>query len=286
MVDSLVVVSVVIPAFNSGLGILACVESVLLQNYPSFEVVVVDDCSTDNTFELLSTLSDRVTVVRHEVNRGGAAARNTGVEASSGSLIALLDADDVWAPSYLTEQVSVLTSARCSAVYCHAEDERGNELGGRQSGRFIRELLLGRADIVSSSALLVRRDVYLELNGFDEAFSRHQDLEFVIRLMKVEDLVLNPKVLFKKINSGSPSYNMARDGIYRFWTKFDNEIKGLGFWEARYVRARGYLRLSELSVLGGLPIDFLVNFCRFLALNPLAVLPKVKRYFRRFINSI
>jgi glycosyltransferase involved in cell wall biosynthesis len=94
-------VSVVIPAYNVSRFIGAAVTSVLNQTYKDVEIVVVDDRSTDGTLAELEKFRDRVKIVRHETNQGAAAARNTGVEASRGEIVAFLDGDDLWAPGKL-----------------------------------------------------------------------------------------------------------------------------------------------------------------------------------------
>ena len=109
-------VSVVLPTYNRGWILEQAVESVLGQDYANFELIVVDDGSTDNTNGLLSRFGDRITVIR-QANRGVSAARNAGIRASNGELITLLDSDDTWLPGKVTAQVafSQTTPMRWSA---------------------------------------------------------------------------------------------------------------------------------------------------------------------------
>jgi glycosyltransferase involved in cell wall biosynthesis len=97
-------VSVIIPAFNAGRTIDAALQSVFAQTYRSFEVIVVDDGSTDDTAERVQTWDGRVTLLR-QTNAGPAAARNRAMEHARGALLAFLDADDVWLPTKLARQV-------------------------------------------------------------------------------------------------------------------------------------------------------------------------------------
>ncbi len=94
-------ISVVIPAYNASKFIGSAIRSVLSQTYTNIEIIIVDDCSTDDTTSILLEFQGKIRVMRHEKNRGAAAARNTGVGQSRGSLIAFLDADDKWAPEKL-----------------------------------------------------------------------------------------------------------------------------------------------------------------------------------------
>ena len=98
-------VSVIIPAYNAGRTIDAALQSVFAQTFRSFEVIVVDDGSTDDTAARLASWTDRVTCLR-QTNRDRPHARNQALRASSGGLIAFLDADDVWLPRKLERQVA------------------------------------------------------------------------------------------------------------------------------------------------------------------------------------
>jgi len=102
-------VSVVIPAFNAARTIGRSVESVAAQTFKNLEIIVVDDCSTDDLDGALTPFKDvALHIVRHRVNRGAAAARNTGVEAARGDYLAFLDADDAWLADKLEAQVACL----------------------------------------------------------------------------------------------------------------------------------------------------------------------------------
>jgi len=94
-------VSVVIPAYNVSRFIDTAIASALNQTYKNIEVIVVDDCSTDDTAKRVTEYKDKVRFVRHEINQGAAAARNTGVNVCRGELVSFLDGDDKWAPGKL-----------------------------------------------------------------------------------------------------------------------------------------------------------------------------------------
>src|SRR4051812_30232823 len=96
-------VSVIIPAHNSADFIGTAVESVLAQTFADYEIVVVDDGSTDGTREVLERFEGRI-VYLHQQNRGVSAARNAGIRRSRGELVCFLDADDIWRPEKLARQ--------------------------------------------------------------------------------------------------------------------------------------------------------------------------------------
>ncbi len=102
-------ISVVIPVYNASRFVGSAIQSVLSQKYRNVEIIVVDDCSTDDTASKLLEYRDKIRVVRHEMNRGAAAARNTGVGQCRGRLVAFLDGDDKWVPEKLEIFAEVLS---------------------------------------------------------------------------------------------------------------------------------------------------------------------------------
>jgi glycosyltransferase involved in cell wall biosynthesis len=108
-------VSVVVPSYNRGHVIAETLESIFAQTYPRLEIIVVDDGSTDNTTEALGRYRGRVNAIR-QVNQGLAAARNTGLAASTGTYVAWLDSDDLWNPSKIALQVAFMQAHPAHAV--------------------------------------------------------------------------------------------------------------------------------------------------------------------------
>ena len=103
-------VSIIIPTYNRAHLIGRAIQSVLNQTYQNFEIIVVDDGSTDNTEEMIKEFQKhdkRIKYIRHEKNRGGAAARNTGIKVARGEYIAFQDSDDEWLPEKLEKQMDV-----------------------------------------------------------------------------------------------------------------------------------------------------------------------------------
>jgi glycosyltransferase involved in cell wall biosynthesis len=119
--------SAVIPAYNAEAWLGQAIESALAQEEVALEVVVVDDGSTDGTAEVLATFGDRIRLVR-QANRGLPAARNAGIAAARGDLVAFLDADDTWEPSKSRRQLAYLAAhPACGLVFCdvHRMDPQG-----------------------------------------------------------------------------------------------------------------------------------------------------------------
>lgn len=183
-------VSVVIPAYNQAHYLDTAIQSVLGQNYRDFEIIVVDDGSTDHTAAVASQYGDTIRYI-FQSNVGLAGARNTGILASEGKFIALLDSDDVWCPQYLETMMDVAISNPDAAVYyCGVNyiDADGSALP--QQGTITpvpsAELyhLLLRYNPLIPSATILRRAIVVKTGLFDVRFRRLQDWELWIRLLR------------------------------------------------------------------------------------------------------
>ena len=196
-------VSIIIPTYSRPTNICRAIDSVLNQTYSPIEIIVVDDNGENTEFQkqtedLLNSYikNNQIVYHKHKQNKNGSAARNTGVKLANGVLIGLLDDDDVFHPEKIELQVRFLLDNQdnplLKGVYCNTEliidgriVYRHNEL----SGKLFEELLLGKVEF-NSSTLLVYRDTYLELDGFDERYRRNQDWEFCLRFFKKYEMAV------------------------------------------------------------------------------------------------
>jgi len=181
-------VTVIIPTYNRA-GVLGrAIRSVLAQTYPDFEIIVVDDGSTDDTERVVHCFRDsRIRYTRHDTNKGGNTARNTGIRAARGRFIAFLDSDDEYLPQRLENTVSVLEAspAQVGVVYSNFLITRGGGARphltcGVSGDIYIDEL---HHNYVSVCAALVKKEC-LEDDVFDEALPAFQDWELWIRLSR------------------------------------------------------------------------------------------------------
>ena len=144
-------VTVIIPAYNRAYVISRSIASVLAQTYPYFEIIVVDDGSVDNTEAVVKSFKDsRIKYIRHEVNKGISAVRNTGINEAAGEYIAFLDSDDEWLPTKLEKQMHILKnkSLRVSVAYTMSKMPAGSgfqyvPLGGPKEGNIFGFILGG-----------------------------------------------------------------------------------------------------------------------------------------------
>jgi len=189
-------VSVVVPTYDRPDRVERAVASVADQTYDRIEVVVVDDCSETPVADALSRdhadAFERFEVARHDRNRGGSAARNTGIRASEGEYVALLDDDDRWVPQKLARQVELFDRRDVGVVTTGAKvlDENGQLLRRYRHDDLpddpvaLTKRLLCRNVVGSCSAVVVDREVVDAVGGFDERFPSWQDLEWYVRLSR------------------------------------------------------------------------------------------------------
>lgn len=283
-------VSVIIPTYNRAETLTRAVESVLAQTLDDIELIVVDDCSTDRTAEVMSSFDEQwVRYVAHEENRGGSAARNTGIQAATGKYVSFLDDDDQYHPDKLERQVACLErrSEEWVAVYCgysviregstpfdyvpssirkrlSGVDSEPRPEGGRE---LIPKVLAREFPLGGASTLMVKRETAEELDGFDTAFPRHQDWEFLIRLLKTGKIACVNDPLVTKYDTGNPSSDDVEKAKEMFLSRFSSEIESAeraGYditGIQRFDLARLYLSngqfLRGVKHLRGANIDFL-----------------------------
>jgi glycosyltransferase involved in cell wall biosynthesis len=182
-------VSVVIPAYNRARLVGRAVASVIGQAYQNFEIIVVDDASTDDLAAALSAFADsRLRCIVHPDNRGAAAARNTGVAAAHGTFIAFLDSDDVWLPEKLGHQVAVMRDEPPAVAghVCAYECVKTGYAVRRivpdwTPETFARQQLFG-CTCGPGTTLLCRREVFTDIGPFDEKLRRLEDWDWILRL--------------------------------------------------------------------------------------------------------
>ncbi|MFH2066714.1 MAG: glycosyltransferase [Pseudomonadota bacterium] len=184
--DQKPVVSVIIPTYNRAWIVKEAIRSVLAQTFPDYELIVVDDGSTDNTQAILSEFQDEIVVIRQN-NAGVSAARNHGVDAAKGELIAFLDSDDLWLPNKLEIQVGFFFSSPDTLVSQTDEIWIRNGLRihpktyhKKPSGDiFLPSLFLC---LVSPSAVMMKKDFFGLMGGFDESLPACEDYDLWLRI--------------------------------------------------------------------------------------------------------
>lgn len=207
-------VSAIIPTFNRRNQIAYAVSSALAQTYPAalLEIIVVDDGGSDDTAEVLARLwGDRVRVL-HKPNGGVASARNHGLAAARGELLAFLDSDDQWLPTKIEKQVQYLAEhPQFGMVLTDVEELTEASVSAGiyrrrtylpEDGYILRWVLRNPALVPPS--VLMRRAVYEEIGGFDESLPTAEDLDYHLRIARRWPIgvIEEPLVLVRRSNSG------------------------------------------------------------------------------------
>lgn len=226
-------VSVIIPTYNRAEYLNKAIASVLAQTFEDFELLIVDDCSSDNTSRVVENITDtRIRYIRNNSNRGIAAVRNIGIKNTRGEYIAFLDDDDEWLPTKLEIQVRMLEpgSAKLGAIYTGVVsiNTTSNKVVKinipRYRGNILKNLLLQNF-IVTSSVVLKKR-CFEEVGLFDEKIVYAEDYDMWIRISKefefdyVKDQLVKYRV---HQNSISGNYTAVISGLERLMTKH-NEL--------------------------------------------------------------
>jgi glycosyltransferase involved in cell wall biosynthesis len=218
-------VSVIIPAFNRVEYIRETVHSALDQNYPNIEVIAVDDGSSDGTYDVLMQFADeqKITLLSHanRENRGQSAALNVGLKAASGEFLAILDSDDLFAPTKLADQVRFLqANPSFDMVYGNglAVDQHGNPLfytlpeNHVETGDPARILL--DCYVAIPGGALIRRSLFEKVGFFEESFRAAQDHDMALRLFEAGNVGYLPEVAFHYRKHGD---SISQKGLERRW---------------------------------------------------------------------
>lgn len=188
-------ISVIIPTYNRAHLIGRSIKSVLNQTYQDFELIIVDDGSTDNTEEIVKNINDeRIIYILHKENKGPSAARNTGIKASKGEFIAFQDSDDEWFPEKLTTHMDVFDNSppEVGVVYSGFFRIESNKKiyipkdgVTKKEGRIHSELL--KHNFIGTPAVLIKKQCFEKTKLFDESLPALEDWELWIELSHYYD---------------------------------------------------------------------------------------------------
>ncbi len=196
-------VSIVMPAFNAASTITASLESVFAQTLQDFEIIIIDDGSTDNTSLIVAEINSPCIQCYKFSNAGPAASRNQGIRLAKGEYIAFLDADDLWYSSKLMDQVTCLQQYQHAALVYGWTDyvNTANQLicpdsRPQFSGNVYKQLLIHNF-IISGSNTMIRKSVLTAVGGFDKSLAAIEDWELHTRIAASYPLVCLPKVVVR-----------------------------------------------------------------------------------------
>ncbi len=197
-------VSVIIPTYNRSELLIKAIGSLENQSHQNMEIIIIDDFSTDDTAEVVKEMTDeRIIYLRHDTNKGGSAARNTGIQRATGDFIGFLDSDDQWLPGKLEKQLKKFKEQPdVGVIYTGVQVVNENNEPTRKIIPECRGIILSKLFesncIDTTSSVLVKKEILDEVNGFDEKLPSCQDWDLYIRLAQVTqfDFVKDSMVLF------------------------------------------------------------------------------------------
>lgn len=202
-------ISVIIPTYNRAHLIARAIKSVLSQSYQDIELIIIDDGSFDNTEMIIKQFQEsdkRIKYIIHDKNKGGSAARNTGIKAANGEYIAFLDSDDEWLLEKLERQMRIFESSSpetgivyTGIIYIDEMNEDNNlkYTIPKKRGSIYEDLLVNNW-VGTTSTIMIRKECFEKSGLFDESLPGCQDWEMWIRLAKEYqfDFVKDPLIKY------------------------------------------------------------------------------------------
>lgn len=238
-------ISIIIPTYNRAHLINRAIESVLNQTYGKFELLVVDDCSNDDTESVVSSFDDfRIRYIKCDKNGGAAAARNRGIKEAKYDWIAFLDSDDVWRTDKLEKQVAAMDGV-AGLVYCtflrHPSDGTEETLMpssdrsvDRRQGIMFGELLLG--NFIGMPTIMVHKSVFNDAGLFDENLRCYEDYDFLLRASQYTRFLHVDEVLVDVYETeGSVGLNPDRffEAITKILAQYKSAYEEINFWQTK-----------------------------------------------------
>lgn len=226
-------VSIIIPTFNRGYLIRRALKSCLNQSYANIEVVVVDDCSSDNTEEIVNSLKDkRIRYFRNSKNMGGCFSRNKGIELSRGDYINFLDDDDELREDKIELQLKKFEESKVKnlgVVVCDVEYFRTDlKCVKRNRARgYVYSSLLKSYYVYGIHSMLIRREVF-EKVSYDDKLDSNQEYDLTIQIGRYFNFDYVPRVLalvYESSNQISFNFKKKISGTRYFYCKYESEFK-------------------------------------------------------------
>lgn len=254
-------VTVIIPTYNRAHVLIRSIRSVLDQTYQNFELIIVDDGSTDNTGEIVKRfVNDRLRYIRRNQSSGSPAApTNIGIKAARGEYIAVQDSDDEWLPGKLEKQMQVFNNASAKVGIVYTDMWKVSEAGNKEyrhsprimpeDGIIYKEALGYRVRNIGTVTLMIRKQCFDKAGLFDEKLPMYIDTELLIRMSRyyyfyhIEEPLVNNFTTANSVSSGREAYITARKLILE---KYFEDIK-----KYRKILARHYFYIGSLLYANG-----------------------------------
>jgi glycosyltransferase involved in cell wall biosynthesis len=278
-------ITIIIPTYKRADKLIEAIKSVLHQTYESWELIIVDDnecvssdrISTDNIMQKYKD-NPKIIYIKHDDNKGACAARNTGINNANGKYVAFLDDDDLWFNDKLELQINLLErNKNLGFVYCNLIniDIVEKEINYNMKNKIFYDLLKRGAGICTS-ALLIKKDLLVDINGFDEALPSYQDYDLLLRLsLKCECDYVDKPLLTYEAGKGGISRNyeaklIGKELILKKYKKYLTEKK-----MKRYYGEHLKL-LADYAILSGKRFKSITHYVDSITNNPFLLKSYIK----------
>lgn len=294
----MVKVSVIIPTYGNPIFLEKAISSVFNQSFKDIELIVVDDNNPDSKARVLTeriiekfdNSEQKFIYLKHDCNKNAAVARNTGFAVSKGKYISLLDSDDEYYPERIFKCFNKMeqSSENIAGVYTGCEFRKGGKPyhyeKNVQAGNYLVSTLACKFMFGTGSNIFFRKSIINELNGFDEAFQRHQDYEFLVRVFEKYSLEAIPELLVVKNNENLnvPNVEKMIDIKAQYLTKYDHIIKSLPESDKKYIYQMNNISIAEHALRTGylsIANEYYMKSKKFGSLT-------AKEFFRRIVLTI
>ena len=282
-------VSVIVPTHNRADLLPRAIDSVLGQTYGDYEILIVDDCSSDKTRDVMAEFCDpRIRSFSHDQNKGQSAATNTGIVHARGEYIGFLDDDDEWLPAKLAGQVALFEASSPDVGLVYGWTDRVEDSSGHLTPGYrnivdgdIFEMSLALSIPAPTSALLIRSSVVREVGGMDERLLKHKDVDLICRISQRYPAAALPEVVTRshfdhgheRIGDENPRSLAAASAFLRsHMTRFASELG-----ERPRARAAVLRRLASVEMMLGNRRAALVAGAAAFRLDPFGVVRAVVR---------
>ena len=255
-------ISVVIPTYNRKHTLPRALDSVLAQSYQPFEIIVIDDGSTDDTFDLIKSKYPSIKLLeslkpskslKGYSPKGVSVARNVGIKQSKGDWISLLDSDDEWTPDKLIKQVQLLKKNEGS-VFCHTNEIwirngiRVNQHKKHQKyGGYIFKKCLDICRI-SPSSVLIHKSIFKDIGLFDESLKVCEDYDLWLRITSNYPVLFLDEFLIKKYGGHEDQLSKTLEGIEQYRIKSLEKIMSSNLLPESQFQAAKDMLITKLQI--------------------------------------
>ena len=251
--------SIIIPTYKRNDFLCRAIDSILI-NYGSYEIIVVDDNDENSIYRKynIETMkkyqsNDKVKYLKHKQNKNGAAARNTGIKYAKGEYITFLDDDDEFTSNRIEEVEKVIKNEKPDFIFTGTIFKKNgkvlnyNEKLNKEEinkKNLIKLLLMEKSFIGTGSNMICKSNIVKKINGFDESFTRNQDLEYLIRYLELSKSIvyIDKNLVIKNLDdvSNFPSYEKMLIVKEKFLNKFQYIINKYDEKEKKEIYVKNY----------------------------------------------